>query len=237
MASLSDLLAPAARRRALATARQALYTAVSRRRGHTRPDLPTARSEGSTGGTTSARRRGCRRVAHTHTSPTTTEDQQILRTRSNQFDRRIRIQSHRAGNRGPAEHCTPTAFLGAVEAGKLLLRVREAGFESLDFSEPAIGTSLGDPVSEVADDLDAAGPLARRDPEHGAPDTAVLVLAGRPIRACAISQRDLASMEVLLEFLPFLFGGFAVFGFRACCASLVEEGSVGADQFVLEDCV
>ena len=42
-------------------------------------------------------------------------------------------------------------------------------------------------------------------------------------------------MEVLVELGPLLVGRFAVFGFWADAASVVEEGSVGADHVVLED--
>jgi hypothetical protein len=51
-----------------------------------------------------------------------------------------------------------TAFSsGAVEAGELGLGGAEAGLESFNLAEPAVGAGLGDAVAEVVDDLDEAG--------------------------------------------------------------------------------
>ena len=59
--------------------------------------------------------------------------------------------------------------------------------------------------------------------------------AGAAVGAAAGAERDLAQFEVLLEFLPFLIGGLAVFGCGAGGSPLAEECLVGADQVVLED--
>ena len=61
------------------------------------------------------------------------------------------------------------------------------------------------------------------------------MLASRPARTSACSQRHLPQLEVLLEFLPFLVGGLAVFFGGPGSPPLVEERPVGADQVVLED--
>src|ERR1035441_2736736 len=60
------------------------------------------------------------------------------------------------------------------------------------------------------------------------------MLARCPVRASAGSQRHLPQLEVLLEFLPFLVGGLAVFFGGPGAPPLVEERAVGADQVVLE---
>ena len=63
----------------------------------------------------------------------------------------------------------------------------------------------------------------------------VFVLAGGAVGPAARTQFQFSQLEMLLEVLPFLIGGLAVFRFRSGCSPLVEEPAVGADQFVLED--
>src|SRR6266446_1668127 len=83
------------------------------------------------------------------------------------------------------------AFDAPVEAGEFAFSGFQADLKALDLGE--------------------AGPLLGRHAEHRASQASVFMLAGRPVRTSARSQRHLAQLEVLLEFLPFLVGGFAVF--------------------------
>ena len=127
------------------------------------------------------------------------------------------------------------AFDASVEAGEFAFSGFQADLEALDFAEPAVHPCFGNAFVQVADDLGEAGPLLRRDAEHRASQASVLMLARRPVRTSAGSQRHLAQLEVLLEFLPFLVGGLAVFFGGPGGPPLVEERAVGADQVVLED--
>src|SRR6266487_2505165 len=127
------------------------------------------------------------------------------------------------------------SFDASVGAGELAFSGFQADFKALDFAEPAVHPRFGDALVQVADDLGKAGPLVRRDAEHCASKASVFMLARYPVRAAAGAQRDLAHLEVLLEFLPFLVGGLAVFSGGPGGPPLVEECAVGADQVVLED--
>ena len=57
----------------------------------------------------------------------------------------------------------------------------------------------------------------------------MLVPAGCAVGASAVAEFELAALEVLLEFPPFLVGGFTVFGLGAHGAPLLEERAVGPD--------
>src|SRR5215470_12844137 len=103
------------------------------------------------------------------------------------------------------------SFDASVEAGEFAFSGFQADLKALDFAEPAVHPCFGNALAQVVDDLGKAGPLVRRDAEHRASQASVLMLAGCPVRASAGAQRDLAHLEVLLEFLPFLVGGLAVF--------------------------
>src|SRR6516225_8920814 len=98
-----------------------------------------------------------------------------------------------------------------VEAGEFAFSGSQADLQALDFPEPAVHPRFGDAFVQVVDDLGEAGPLLLRDAEHRAAQASVLMLARRPVRASTCSQRQLPQLEVLLEFLPFLVGGLAVF--------------------------
>src|SRR5271169_4113871 len=103
------------------------------------------------------------------------------------------------------------SFDASVEAGELAFSGFQADLKALDFAEPAVHPCFGDALAQVVDDLGEAGPLLGRHAEHRASQASVFMLAGRPVRTSAGAQRHLAQLEVLLEFLPFLVGGFAVF--------------------------
>lgn len=66
---------------------------------------------------------------------------------------------------------------GPVEAGERGHSGVEADLESFDLAEPAVGAGLGDALTEVADDLDEAGPLLRVELEHRATDAGLSELA------------------------------------------------------------
>ena len=114
------------------------------------------------------------------------------------------------------------AFDASVEAGEFAFSGFQADLESLVFAEPAVHPCFGDAFAEVVDDLGEQS-LLRRNAKHRASQASVLVLARRPVRAPAGSQRHLAQLEVLLEFLPFLVGGLAVFSGGPGGPPLVEE--------------
>lgn len=63
----------------------------------------------------------------------------------------------------------------------------------------------------------------------------VFVGAGCAVGATTGSELDLAQLEVLLELLPLVFRGLAVFRRRADGTAGVEEGAIAVDQFALED--
>jgi hypothetical protein len=63
----------------------------------------------------------------------------------------------------------------------------------------------------------------------------VFVLAGRAVGASAFAEGEFAALEVLLELVPLLVGGLAVFGLGALGAVLVEEASVRANELFVED--
>ncbi len=84
------------------------------------------------------------------------------------------------GDRAPREsaevghaemHCSPLVDLGELGFGS-----REAHLQSFDFTEPPFPLGLGDPCSEVLDDLDESGPLVRVRPENGASDAGLTEL-------------------------------------------------------------
>ena len=127
------------------------------------------------------------------------------------------------------------SFDASVEAGELAFSGFQADLKALDFAEPAVHPCFGDALVQVADDLGKAGPLVRRDAEHCASKASVFMLARCPVRAAAGAQRDLAHLEVLLEFLPFPVGGLAVFSGGPGGPPFAEERAVGADQVVLKD--
>jgi hypothetical protein len=61
------------------------------------------------------------------------------------------------------------------------------------------------------------------------------MLTGTSIWASTGAQLQLPELEVLLEVVPLLFGGFSVFRLGALRAACGEEGPVGADEFLVED--
>lgn len=65
----------------------------------------------------------------------------------------------------------------AVELDQLSLGFREADLQSLYLALPTVQLRFSDSVLEIADDRDEPGPLGRRDAQHRAADTGVLVLA------------------------------------------------------------
>src|SRR5712671_7238311 len=119
------------------------------------------------------------------------------------------------------------SFDASVEAGELAFSGFQADLKALDFAEPAVHPCFGDALVQVVDDLGEAGPFLGRHAEHRASQASVFMLAGRPVRTSARSQRHLAQLEVLLEFLPFLVGGFAVFSGGPGGPPLVEDRAVG----------
>lgn len=121
-----------------------------------------------------------------------------------------------------------------VEVGKLDCGGIEADGESFDLAEPAVEPGLGDPLSEVADDLGEAVALPRVDAQHRAADAGVFVFAGCRVRTPAGSEFELAGVEVLLELGPLLRCGFAVVVNGPSCPAAAEARPVGADQIVLE---
>ncbi|KFZ79213.1 hypothetical protein ED92_26875 [Amycolatopsis sp. MJM2582] len=86
----------------------------------------------------------------------------------------------------------------------------EADGEIVDLSAPYVEFGFADPVTEVVRDLDQPGALAGVDAQDRASDAGVLVLAGGAVGAAAGAEFQLACVEVLLEFGPFLVGWFAV---------------------------
>ena len=58
------------------------------------------------------------------------------------------------------------AFPAAVEAEELTFGGFDADFEALDFTEPPVHPRFGDSLAGVADDLDEAGTLPRREVKH-----------------------------------------------------------------------
>ncbi|MGI5170397.1 hypothetical protein ACQEU3_39210 [Spirillospora sp. CA-253888] len=77
--------------------------------------------------------------------------------------------------------------------------------------------------------------LSGVDLQHEAPDTGMLMVAGDAVGASAGAEFDFAQLKALLEFRPFLFGGFAVFGCGADGPVAVKEGPVVLGQVFLED--
>ena len=98
-----------------------------------------------------------------------------------------------------------------VEGDEFVLRGFEADLEALDLAVPSVVAGFDDPLGQVPGDLGQARSLSRIDPEDGTSDTGVLVAARRSVRPGAGPEGHLAFLEVLLEFLPFLIGGLAVF--------------------------
>ncbi|MFB7076522.1 hypothetical protein [Streptomyces sp. NPDC056308] len=127
------------------------------------------------------------------------------------------------------------AFDRPVEGREFVARGIETDSESFRLAEPAVVLGLVDAVGEAADDLDETATLGGGDPQHGTADAGVFVFAGRPVGAPAGAQLDLPKGEVALKLLPFLVRRLAILGFGPKCTSLSEEGSVGADEVVLED--
>jgi len=98
-----------------------------------------------------------------------------------------------------------------VELGDLVVGSGETDLQAFDFTEPAFSFCLSDPRVEVVADLDEPVSLGGVGPEHGAAHAGVFVDARGTERAGAGAGRDLASLEVAEELLPFLIGGGAVF--------------------------
>src|SRR6478752_9793225 len=84
------------------------------------------------------------------------------------------------------------AFQATVEADELAFGGFETDFEALDFTEPAVHPGFGDSLAEVANDLDEAGTLPRRDAKHRTPQARVLMLARRSVGPAAVSHGYLA---------------------------------------------
>jgi hypothetical protein len=78
---------------------------------------------------------------------------------------------------------------GRIDLGELVLGSGEADLRSLDLAEPAFPLRLGDAVVQVGADLLQPGALGGIRPQERAPDTSVLVNAGRPERAGAATIR------------------------------------------------
>ena len=78
-------------------------------------------------------------------------------------------------------------------------------------------------------DLQQARNLGEGNPEHGASDAGVLMLAGSAIGTVAGAESDLAKAEMIAELRPFRVGGFTVFFAWPLCPSLVNELPVMAD--------
>lgn len=123
----------------------------------------------------------------------------------------------------------------SVEVEEFLRGGVAAGLQAVDFAEPSVYPGFLDAFVEVADDFSESIALFGVHSEHRASDAGVLVLAGGSVGASAGSEFEFALVEVLVELGPFLVCGFAILSFGAEAAAIVEEGSVGADQVVLED--
>ena len=72
------------------------------------------------------------------------------------------------------------SFDASVEAGEFAFSGFQADLKALDFAEPAVYPCFGDALVQVVDDLGKAGPLVRRDAEHGASKASLteLILIG-----------------------------------------------------------
>lgn len=85
---------------------------------------------------------------------------------------------------------------GSVDADEFVLGGLEAGLESLDFTEPAVGSGLLDAFCEVVDDLDEVGACPGVDAEHGAADAGVFVFAGGAVGSAAVAEFEFADLGV-----------------------------------------
>jgi dTMP kinase len=125
--------------------------------------------------------------------------------------------------------CGPPCPL--VQLGEFLFSSGEADLEALDFAEPALSFGLGDAIAKIVADLDDSLTLCGIRPQKTASQATVFVDAARAVGTAAVAQGDSPQLEVAEEFLPFLFGGCAVFIAGAGGAASCNEGAVALDDF------
>jgi len=128
-----------------------------------------------------------------------------------------------------AELCEPHGL------GAFLVEEAESEVDAFDLAKPPVGLSAFTAGKEVGLDLVEAVDHLRIDPQHRAADAAVLVFAGRGVRAPALAEFDLAFVEVLIELGPFGLGHRTVFAGWPGGAPVGQVGLVVADDVFLED--
>src|SRR5205814_6408844 len=97
-----------------------------------------------------------------------------------------------------------------IQLGEFLLRRVEADLEALGFADPAFAFGFADAGGQVVADSFQPCPLSWVNAKEGAPDATVLVHAAGPVGPAAVTERDLAPLEVAQEFFPFGIAGDAV---------------------------
>lgn len=114
-----------------------------------------------------------------------------------------------------------------VEGGQLGSGGVEADLETLDLTEPPVLLGLGDALLEILGDLFETVALSWGNAKYRAANAGMFMIARRPVGPAAGAELEFAELEVVLEFLPFGVGRFAVLSCRAQCASSGEVRPAG----------
>jgi hypothetical protein len=123
----------------------------------------------------------------------------------------------------------------SIQADQLLCSLSQADLQARDFSPPSVQFCLLNTVFQIGDDLNQARSGAGVQPKTRTTNARVFMFAGASVGTTAFAEFQFARVEMRLEVASFLLGGFAVLGFGSQCAPCVEEGPVGADNFLIED--
>jgi hypothetical protein len=110
-----------------------------------------------------------------------------------------------------------------VHLGEFGVGAGEADLEALGLAVPAVGFGFGDAGDEVVADLFQPSAGGRIRAQQRAAQTTVFADAGGVIGATAVTDRDLAALEVPNELGPFGVGRGAVFLAGAQCAATVMK--------------